>query len=796
MKMEKKILTIKKISHEACTGCSACMNICPTDAIRMEYDAEGFLFPIINDNCICCGKCLNICPVQNQLPLHKTPASYAVWANDEIRLKSSSGGMFTLLAEEILNRGGIVFGAAYSKDFQYVYHMWVDKTDGLQALRSSKYVQSEIGFAFRDVKAFLNAGKTVLFSGCPCQIAGLYAYLGKDYGNLYTVDLICHGANSVSAYQSFLKEFSEGKDIKQVDFRDKHFFPWSTSLIIHFKDNTYKKSGFKDVRWYNAFLEGIVNRKCCYNCPYACAERISDLTLGDCWQVSRINPDYDDHKGTSLVLVNSDKGSVIFSSLKAKMQLCEKISLEEIRKYNGQLNNPTKENPSRKYFFSHLKNDGFHKSLWYGRNMRFDVGIVGWWFSSNYGSCLTYYALGSILNDLNKQIILISLPTSSGQDWDADTSIAINFLAKYFKISSKRTLYQLPEVNHFCDAFMIGSDQVWRENSIPLVGYSFFLDFVDNNKPKFAFSTSFGGEKFTSNEDLREIVKGLLSRFNAISVRESSGVAVCKNEFGINVEQILDPVLLCRKEKYTEIVGSLDEEIPEKFLLCYILDPNDELAEIAKEISIAENLEIITIFGMKEYERNKKIWHLGKILSKITPEQFVHYISKCTFLLTDSHHGTCFGIVFHKQYYAYVNKMRGATRFLTVAEKLGLEDRLLMSPYQLSVEENLPKINYDLVEKKLAIERKKAYRWLIAALQSDNNKAEFSLAKIIADSYRRDTYLFSKIEKLSNQITSQKDEINDLKDIIHAKSHEIESHSLNGLFSKMLQKIRRYNHFK
>lgn len=769
----------------------------------MEYDSEGFLFPKVTDACIDCGACLRACPAENPVQLHDTPVSYAVWAQDDVRLKSSSGGMFSLLADEILRHGGAVCGAAYSEDFRTVRHMWAESQEELSPLRGSKYVQSDTQLTYRKAKEYLANGRPVLYTGCPCQIAGLYRYLGKSYDNLYTADLVCHGSNSVTAYQSFLDEFCEGKEIEKVDFRDKKFFSWSTPTVVYFKDGSVKKRSFNEGTWYKGFLEGVINRQNCYSCPYAKAERVADITMADCWQVSRIDPKLDDRKGTSLVLVNSPKGKQLFNTVKQSMKLCREVPLEEMRKYNGQLNWPTPSHPSRQFFFEHLPKDGYHKALWYGRGLRFDVGLVGWWFASNYGSCLTYYALGCFLAELGKQIILIKLPTMNDAPWDVDTEISIRFLKKYFKISGDRPMYKLPEVNHFCDSFMLGSDQMWREDSIRLVGYSFFLDFVDRNKKKLAFSTSFGNEHFTDNAETREIVRDLLNRFDAISVREKSGIDVCRKEFGVDAQQLLDPVFFCGRDAYDRMTKDVQDEVPEKYLLCYILDPTPEKEKAALEIAQHEGLKIITVLGMKEYGSAVKRWHVGTVLPKITPEQFVYHIKHCSYLLTDSHHGTCFGIIYHKPYVALVNEHRGATRFETVANALGLRSRLVYNVSELNTRADLyDPIDYATAEKRLQEEKSRAILWLKNAFESPVKETAPTLATTVLDSRRRDMGLTIQIQHLQKKQAWQDQQIKTLQRQISELQQETRKTELSSTadkkntlvyrFSQVQQSIRKY----
>ena len=201
---------IETIPHDKCTGCGACANKCTFDAIEMRYDSEGFAFPTVDaEKCIDCGMCVKYCPVEKPISKNGNPETWAVMADLETRLKSSSGGMFSLLAEIVFSMGGVVCGARYSEDYQTIYHAWATTKEELAPLRGSKYVQSETRNTYREAKEYLKKGTPVLYTGTPCQIAGLYNYLGREYDHLYTADLVCHGSNSLTAYRSFLKEFTE-----------------------------------------------------------------------------------------------------------------------------------------------------------------------------------------------------------------------------------------------------------------------------------------------------------------------------------------------------------------------------------------------------------------------------------------------------------------------------------------------------------------------------------------------------------------------------------------------------------
>lgn len=734
------------VDWEKCVACGACENICPTNAIVMKYDENGFMYPCIGEECTHCGKCKSVCQVIKPIELYNEPDAYAVWnKNEEIRKKSSSGGFFSIIAQYVINKGGIVFGAVYANDFKSVYISEAKTMTEVALMRGSKYVFSETRNSFQLVKKYLDEGKYVLYTGNPCEVAGLIGYLGKPYERLITCDFVCHGANSVKAYRSWLKEFTGNQKIKTLDFRDKSVYKWSTTATAYLENGEEIRQDHENCFWYKGFLEGVTIRENCSECPYAKSERVADFTMADAWQIGRINKAYNDQWGTSLVLVNSKKAKSIYETIGYEMALCEKISLAEIRKYNGYLNHPQLAHPSRKFFFSHLDKDGYHKSLWYGRGLRWDVGIVGWWFASNYGSALTYYVLGKSIEQMGKSVIFIPVPQLNNHNWDVDTQIVEKFMAKHFRIAKKRQYDNLKEVNQFCDSFLLGSDQMWTESTTKLVGYSFFLDFVDKEKKKIACATSFGASKFNSDLKMRYTARDYLKQFDAISVRENSGVEICRDKFGINAEQIIDPIFWEGEKVFDEIIIKNDcNDLPERYLLCYMLDPDCEKRDLVQYVAKKNQLKILTVFGLKEYEGAKNNWNIGAIVEKPTIEEFLLLIKNCEFLLTDSHHGTCLGIIFHKNYFAIGNEKRGIDRFTTVAKKLGTTDRILSLPTNYDVIDQISEIDYKEVDARLNQEVMRAKEWLINAFEKETIPGEETVYSLL----RRIESLEAEIRRL------------------------------------------------
>ncbi len=347
----------KKITQELpvddCAGCGACINACPKNCITMEINDEGFAYPVIDyKKCVRCGKCLKVCPALNKKESIE-PMCYAVKASDDVRLNSSSGGVFYHLAEKVLNKSGIVVGAAFDENMK-LNHIVVDKKKDLIKLQGSKYLQSNINDIYKVVKDYLKEKKLVLFSGTPCQVKGLKLYLGKEYNNLYTVDIICHGVPSPLVYQKYIDKLENSNNkVMEYNFRNKDIGWKEFSTKINYQDGTTTREKFSDNIYMKGFLRNLYLRKSCYNCQSNKFASGSDITLGDFWGIQEVMPEFDDDKGASLVFINSKNGEDLFNSTKKKFTI-KKVKLSEVIKYNKALFMPAFINKNRSNFFENL----------------------------------------------------------------------------------------------------------------------------------------------------------------------------------------------------------------------------------------------------------------------------------------------------------------------------------------------------------------------------------------------------------------------------------------------------------
>lgn len=346
-------------SSEICSGCHACANACPKNCIKMISDEEGFWYPqIIKEQCINCGLCERVCPIINKWSPNTFQITNVIIAqnkNETIRFNSSSGGIFSLIAEYIIDQGGVVFGAAFSDDFRSVHHICVDNKNDLEKLRGSKYIQSKIGDTYQWTKEYLDGGRKVLFTGTPCQIGGLYSFLRKDYDNLFTQDIICHGVPSPMVWEKYVekRERNAASKMQRVFFRHKKYGWKSFSMAMEFTNNTKYIRTLQEDPYMRLFLSNSCLRPSCYSCSFKTESRQADITLADFWGVQYTAPKMDDDKGTSLVIIHSEKGVNLMKSISSFI-VSQDIDMDAVLKYNPALIQSAQKNVHREAVFERI----------------------------------------------------------------------------------------------------------------------------------------------------------------------------------------------------------------------------------------------------------------------------------------------------------------------------------------------------------------------------------------------------------------------------------------------------------
>ncbi len=355
--MKDNISVIKK---DECCGCSACYASCPTKAILMKPDEEGFLYPFVNEeNCISCGKCLRVC---KDVKFHTmAPSIYACWSVDNsLRAKSSSGGVFSHLAKYILNKGGSVCAVGYSSDCKECLHKIVTKEEELDDLRRAKFVQSKKYDIFVKIKEYLDTGKQLLYCGTPCEVGGVKQFLAKEYNNLITCDIICGCVSSPMVYRTYIEYLNEKyhSEAISVNFKDKRKGWRGKAIAVEFKNGEEYYNSILDDDYCVSFHSRYNIRPSCFNCKYRNLQRTSDLTLGDFWAIEKYEEAYDDNRGTSFVLASTSKGEDILKSLDDLVLHKMDINYEEyVSKYNWCMHrNPTgMPQEDRRIFYEDVK---------------------------------------------------------------------------------------------------------------------------------------------------------------------------------------------------------------------------------------------------------------------------------------------------------------------------------------------------------------------------------------------------------------------------------------------------------
>lgn len=631
----------------------------------MCEDFEGFLHPQIDSSkCVDCGLCAKICPVNHPQYNNHTPTAYAACASNDIRAKSSSGGVFTVLAQHILQLGGAVCGAAFNPAQHCVEHIVVSSIDDLKKLQSSKYVQSDVKFVYSEIKKLLANGRIVLFSGTPCQNAGVRAVCGSSE-NLYCCDLVCHGVPSPKVFRKYLDELALDGDFVQTDFRDK-VNGWKPQLTVTTFTTTAKYSNpATEDDYMLAFLKNLSLRKTCGKCPFNKLPRQGDLTLGDFWGAPK---KYDDMLGTSVILANSPRGAELLSAIQPQLKLLANVSLSKVLPSNPCINSSSAENPLRSVFFAELDKMTLHDNVEALVTKKYDYLCLNFWTSLNYGAVLTAYASQQLLAELGYTSAHIDYRYPHITQDKFNDSFTDQFAKKYLNHTFQcRGQWDFDQLNRMARrGFIVGSDQVFRDDYISETYFWYLLGFADPQKQRVALAASFGKNSFKMLS-----AKPFFECFDALSVREDSGV-----NFLPNAKHILDPVFLADVKIFHALADSV--ETPPCKVVGYILDQTDV-----------------------QFDRNIATEHLSV-------EQYLSFIKNAELLITDSFHGACFAILFKRPFLSLGNASRGNSRFESLFRDLKIEDT--------------QNIDWEKIDRQIAVRRAQSIEWLKSALDKKEIK--------------------------------------------------------------------------
>lgn len=784
-------LTMEKVLLDNgffCTGCGACASVCPVSAISMEHDDEGFIKARIDhDACVKCGKCESTCPVMHPDYSNDEPVCHAMAATDDERELSSSGGIFPVLAKSVLAENGVVFGAAWNDDFS-VSIRGVEDEEGLGTLRSSKYVQSSTEQTFNEVKKHLGDGRRVLYSGCPCQIAGLKASLGELFNdkNLLTVEVICHGAPPAKVLRDYLDEEFGIDNVTHIAFRDKKTFGWGVAEKVDLSDGSTSLHYASTSPFMKAFNPCLIMGRACGICPFAHLPRQADISLGDFWGIGKSRPDLNDWKGLSAVLVSSQRGKRAFDLLPDGTLLTDEVvPIEYASEINKTIYQPFENNPGRKHFFSSYGMYPFTTLTDSALNHYYDIGIVGLWYGINYGSILTYYALYEVLRKIGKDPVMLPKPNGMWSEcFDDPESLAQKFINKRCNVFQPYpSLGEYVFANDNCKAFIVGSDVVWSYDVCGReVDQFFFLDWVKRNHKKIAYAASIGSGLGENTKYVSEAIREL-QQFDALSVREEDGVKVLNDLTGReDVRRVLDPVFLYGAEAFSAIADDATDWIaPEGCLFSYILQSGlvKEKREWVSLIADHLGVEPVVIGNASDYDAARSLIGPDAVLG-ISVESWIKSIRDSKFYFGDSYHGLCFALMYHVPFMvAYREGSPTRLRSESLLSLLGLEERLVTNA-DATDEEILAIVNkeidWDAVDAALAKEVASSLAWLSDAVSYEECPCELDATDRLHDKMidrmgvqARDSRIVTdgikeELDEQRQQIATLMEELRDLRE--------------------------------
>ena len=700
---------ISVLSKEKCFGCGACVSKCPVGAIKMTKNDEGFFEPVVNESlCTRCGLCSGICPALNDIKVEKFSPQYFLGRSKNLDecYQSSSGGLFSLLANAVLEKNGVVCGAAFDENAK-LKHVIVDKKEDLRLLRGSKYLQSDMNNVYPAIQENLKQNRYVLFCGTPCQVAALRNFLQKQYDNLILVDLVCYGVPSQEAFDEYLVEkFGENQKYSAINFRDKRNGYSMPSFVV--KDdngNDLLVSDFNE-SYLQGFGADLFLRKSCGTCPFAKSERVSDITLADYRSVSVSYPKLDYEKGFSSFIINTSKGCDFFNLIKDKICDLKKVSLEKI--LQPCLEKPLAFHPNRDLYFS-LKNMAFSKKIEKCLHSK-SVAVLNFTDeNSNYGALLVAYSMKKILQNLGYEPYNLNYIRNKNIKI---SEIFENFRQKHLNMTSICfNEKDLDKIQNQFSAFVTGGDQVFN-GFYPI----YLLQWVKGRKNVFSYAASMGNHNWSYFSCYRKIIQKYLSNFDNIAVRERSAVEIL-SKLGVKSDCYIDSTIVLNPDEYDEIILSDNDIKPinKKYIAC-VLWHFDDIKQTQAYKDLCDEYEFVDVLNYNQ----------GPSFG-----EFLYLIKNADWVISNSYHGVAFSIIFNKNLYAIrVNDMRD-DRIISLFSMLGIKStHLLTSLNDLNIGAFNDLLDYSSINKKIKFEQERTYEYFRMALTNRPFEKYASIYKV------------------------------------------------------------------
>lgn len=762
---------MKKIT-ENCSVCTACVSKCPKSAINISKKVYNEIK--VNNKCVDCNICKNNCP-GNKTKERNNPVFKVARVKSSTNInKSTSGGLFGEIARYVLKHSGIVYGAVFSDDFHSVKHTRCTNSDDLNKILKSKYVRSNMNNNFLLAEKDLKKGKTVLFSGTPCQIAGLKCFLKKDYSNLITVDIICHGTPSEKIWSKYLTslEIKFQSKAKYVDFRYYNENDPTKGFLVEFKNGKVYNEALYDTTYGKAFLTGLINYPSCGNCQFKAFKNYSDITLCDAWGYE--NSEYK-HKN-SLVMLNTSNGKTIYNKIKNKLIEFDDFDTEKLLNSNYPILYPTYNHYNRNKIEKLSNNINNQLSYWQQeknglKKDKDGVGIINFHYENyNYGANLVAYSLSEAVKKLGFNPYIIDFdPFKEFNPLERYRTIEfLNFRKKYLNMTPRfHNKDELNILTDYLDMYITGSDQVWRKQITGANIETYFLDFA-KGKNKISYAASFGTNDFEGNEEETEDCKVLLKSFYNISVREEEGQKILSNRFGQESTLVLDPTLLLKKEEYEKLITeTYDEKID--VAVYFVMDHENTILNDKNFARLFPKKKIVNIKGNTETLGTTTIFKYNSI------SKWLDGIRKCEYLVTDSYHGVIFGTIFHKKIICIGKKSKALSRFKTLFNNLkGNLESIIFSSLN-SVKSTETAINYEEIDANIEKLRERSFAFLQNSLGPNKVKVDIAYEEL----FLQNKMLRKQVKELN---TKYEEAVEEKNKILNSKSWRL---------TEILRKIKR-----
>lgn len=762
---------MKKIT-ENCSVCTACVSKCPKSAINISKKVYNEIK--VNNKCVDCNICKNNCP-GNKTKERNNPVFKVARVKSSTNInKSTSGGLFGEIARYVLKHSGIVYGAVFSDDFHSVKHTRCTNSDDLNKILKSKYVRSNMNNNFLLAEKDLKKGKTVLFSGTPCQIAGLKCFLKKDYSNLITVDIICHGTPSEKIWSKYLTslEIKFQSKAKYVDFRYYNENDPTKGFLVEFKNGKVYNEALYDTTYGKAFLTGLINYPSCGNCQFKAFKNYSDITLCDAWGYE--NPEYK-HKN-SLVMLNTSNGKTIYNKIKNKLIEFDDFDTEKLLNSNYPILYPTYNHYNRNKIEKLSNNINNQLSYWQQeknglKKDKDGVGIINFHYENyNYGANLIAYSLSEAVKKVGYNPYIIDFdPFKEFDPLERYRTIEfLNFRKKYLNMTPRfRNKDELNILTDYLDMYITGSDQVWRKQITGANIETYFLDFA-KGKNKISYAASFGTNDFEGNEEETEDCKVLLKSFYNISVREEEGQKILSNRFDQESTLVLDPTLLLKKEEYEKLITeTYDEKID--VAVYFVMDHENTILNDKNFARLFPKKKIVNIKGNTETLGTTTIFKYNSI------SKWLDGIRKYEYLVTDSYHGVIFGTIFHKKIICIGKKSKALSRFKTLFNNLkGNLESIIFSSLN-SVKSTETAINYEEIDANIEKLRESSFAFLQNSLGPNKVKVDIAYEEL----FLQNKMLRKQVKELN---TKYEEAIEEKNKILNSKSWRL---------TEILRKIKR-----